>query len=454
MIAMFGRTRDEFASNAATLDQWYKGRRYQVTRVRHDGTTYQETANTAWTDFFADARTTAALNKRCYRGFLTHVMPGSTSTDGDHNCPGPYFDWHRFAREVWDWWWYPFDFEPVFGDPAPSPASSYRPYIQAGKDTPLLEYYFDTLGRDVDFEALRTPAAAASSPDSDEFSTVHSTPLYALNNGVLVAARIPNDTAAPGQMGFVLTRHDVFHRTQTMEHGGVDITLSGIDYDRPPSVVYSLFTHLVNPSVNFDDLSTQNPEWLNRLIKRLYECRKTSDFRRDHPTDTTLRTAWRYNPVPDHVLQRWSVGAQMERDADTYQDLVDELKLGHTVCFPLEHSLNATTVRVILGDFLGRPGRPGSIGFGVSLFSLEELPVPGRVHGTSSWSSQDWWQAAASATLLEDDPARKLPRNGVVWRYPLLGYLKWLNDITWTSEWSKYQVDGSRPARPRPRRGI
>jgi len=24
------------------------------------------------------------------------------------------FDWYRFARELWDWWWYPFDFNDTF----------------------------------------------------------------------------------------------------------------------------------------------------------------------------------------------------------------------------------------------------------------------------------------------------------------------------------------------------
>lgn len=449
MVQMFGRTKEEFTSNAATLETWYRGRRTTV--ARPDGAT---TVNTAWTDFFADTRTAAAESKRCYRGFLTHIMPGSNNANGDHNCPGPYFDWHRFAREVWDWWWYPFDFAIQFGAPIPTPSVVPRPYFQARRDTPLVEYYFDAVGHDADYETVRTPAATASSVDSDEFDTNISTPIHAMSNGVVVAARIPNQALAPGQMGFLLTRHEVFHRTQSLEHGGVKIALSGIDYDRPPSYVYSLITHVRQTAVTFDDLTTENPDWLNRLIKRLYECKKTNEFRNDHATDNQLKTAWRYNPVPDHVLQRWSVGVQMERDAESYQSLIDELKLAHTVCFPLEHPLNATTVRVILGDFLGVPGRPGKAGFGISIFSVDELPVPGRVHGTSTWSTQDWWQAAANATLLENDPTRRVPRNGVVWRYPMLGFLKWLNDITWTSEWAKYRVDTSRPDKPRPRRGL
>jgi hypothetical protein len=49
---------------------------------------------------------------------------------------------------------------------------------------------------------------------------------------------------------------------------------------------------------------------------------------------TPTANAWRYNPVPEHVLQRWSIGAQIERDADAYQELIDELRLGHAGQFP------------------------------------------------------------------------------------------------------------------------
>jgi hypothetical protein len=103
---------------------------------------------------------------------------------------------------------------------------------------------------------------------------------------------------------------------------------------------------------------------------------------------------------------------------------------------------------------LGNAGRPGTTGVGISLFSLDELPAPGRVHGTSTWSTQDWWQAAVSSTVLDTDPAKRVPRDGIVWRYPVLGFLKWLNKITWASEWTKYRVTGARPDTPRPRRGL
>src|SRR5260370_13919999 len=43
-----------------------------------------------------------------YRGFHGHGYAGAVHGD-DHNCPGARFDWHRFARDVWDYWWMPFD---------------------------------------------------------------------------------------------------------------------------------------------------------------------------------------------------------------------------------------------------------------------------------------------------------------------------------------------------------
>src|SRR6185312_7349179 len=94
--------------------------------------------NVAWSDFCEDLGTATAANKRCYRGFLSHGLPGAINIkeDGtdqdDHPCPGPYFDWHRFAREVWDWWWYPFDLTSV------APIEFTRPYRQARRDTQLI----------------------------------------------------------------------------------------------------------------------------------------------------------------------------------------------------------------------------------------------------------------------------------------------------------------------------
>ncbi|MEP7153157.1 MAG: hypothetical protein ABI856_15735, partial [Nitrospira sp.] len=79
----------------------------------------------------------------CFRGFLSHNM----SAISPHRCPGPLFDWHRFAREVWDWWWYPFDVTPVSVTMTP------RPYLQARRTTHLIDYYWDATGTAQDYDA-------------------------------------------------------------------------------------------------------------------------------------------------------------------------------------------------------------------------------------------------------------------------------------------------------------
>ena len=77
-----------------------------------------------------------------YRGFHGHGFSGNIKHAAgfdDHDCPGPLFDWHRFARETWDWWWYPFDFD----DSHTTTALTIRGYRRADGNTPLLEYFFD-----------------------------------------------------------------------------------------------------------------------------------------------------------------------------------------------------------------------------------------------------------------------------------------------------------------------
>jgi hypothetical protein len=71
-----------------------------------------------------------------FRGFVGHGFSGAARNGhDDHDCPGPMFNWYRFAREVWDWWWYPFDFDPAFT----TAAVAMRGYFLPTKDTPLVE---------------------------------------------------------------------------------------------------------------------------------------------------------------------------------------------------------------------------------------------------------------------------------------------------------------------------
>ncbi len=52
----------------------------------------------------------------------------------------------------------------------------------------------------------------------------------------------------------------------------------------------------------------------------------------------------------------------------------------------------------------------------------------------------------------------RLPDDGVAFHYRPLEFAKWINGVTWASEWPKYQVVDAanhpvaRPARPRSRR--
>ena len=437
ITAMLGKTVADFAANAATLQQWYHDDKiaardpnpalaHRLRGKRH---------NVAWSDFCEDLGTATAANKRCYRGFLSHGLPGAINLkeDGtdqdDHPCPGPYFDWHRFAREVWDWWWYPFDLTSV------GPIEFTRPYRQARRDTQLISYYYDVDSAPQDYERIRSLAASG-----DGFNLTDATPIYAMANGVLVAARI-NVDATPAHTGFALCRHEVFHRVN-----GVNI-----DYDHPPSYVYSLTTYMSHPFLDFENVSVNNPDWLNRFIVRLFECNSAIAFKKAHAGDAPFNTGWNHVPVPaDEGGRLLARGAQMERDAAEYQVCKADLRLGDYTLFPLENIPGATPVRIILGDFLGFPDHvPNNPdGINIAIFSREELPVPGRARAVSAWKNEDWWVAASA--LVEDDAAKNLPADGMVWHYPMMKFLPWINDITWTSEWDKYGVmkDGARVARP------
>src|SRR4029077_17170508 len=105
-----------------------------------------------------------------------------------------------FAREVWDWWWYPFDFNDAFT----ATSTARRPYSAtpaAGIDTPIIEYFVENTpadGRPDPYVARASPPfapllgagimATASSPTA--FRVDPGTPIYAMANGELVAARL------------------------------------------------------------------------------------------------------------------------------------------------------------------------------------------------------------------------------------------------------------------------
>lgn len=204
-----------------------------------------------------------------YRGFHGHGFSGKQA--GHHNCPKDVFEWHRLAREVWDWWWFPFDV-----DPNGNTALPLRPYREATDATPLIEYYFDedepsrvNLIR----PGIYAPAAVgAESPTT--FQLDPSSPVYAMANGELVAARLP--TQGQGvSLAFALVRHEVFH--QRLASNPILAPLhpppDQLDYFREPSFVYSLYMHLGGrtgdslPDPTAPDpqwFALPNPDWLQR----------------------------------------------------------------------------------------------------------------------------------------------------------------------------------------------
>jgi hypothetical protein len=372
----------------------------------------------------------------CFRGILAH------SANGGHPCPGPLFDWHRFAREVWDWWWYPFDFDTT----ANAASTTLRPYFQARHETPLLEYYYYAVGSDADHNGLHELPLIY-----ERFLLPNATPIYAMANGVVAAARLGTSTTDPAAGGFLLVRHEVFHRTVG----------NGIDYDRAPTFVWSLIQFLHNPGFNIPAAPpalpaatpSGNPSWLNRFIMRLRECELAVQFHRANPGNAALTRAWGH--TPSGAGPRLAIGAEIENDATTYRALAATLSASGVALFPLEAQTNTTPVRVCLGDFLGFPNvmPSGRQGFQMEIFSTDRLNVPGAAQHPVFMATETWWRDATAAVRHEATADADLPPNGIAWHYRLTDFLTWINGITWTSEWEKYEVRLQglpMPAPPRP----
>jgi hypothetical protein len=109
---------------------------YRASIVAASGFTARH--NQAWRHFFDNFR---GLHGHGFSGATNRVQNSQGAlVPADHECPGPVFDWYRFAREISDWWWRPFDFRDDFA----STVVPIRLYRQARRDTPLIEYYFET----------------------------------------------------------------------------------------------------------------------------------------------------------------------------------------------------------------------------------------------------------------------------------------------------------------------
>lgn len=449
-------------------------------------------ANPAWTSLFT-----------VFRGFHGHDVSGANNGQ-DHDCPGPLFDWHRFARELWDWWWYPFDVAGVLPT-STTTATPQRGYQRPDASTPLVEHYFDD---DNQNDVLGTPLDARHADRSrDGIQGVTSapatwrldqgSPVYAMANGELVAARFaqPNGVVS---MSFVLVRHLIFHRTV----GGADPVRSlRLDYDQAASTVYSLYMHIGHPAdLDLTKVNIANPDWLNRVHVRKKECDLGVTFYND-PTHHGLPAAAWNQPLPG-LAARPTLADGWRIDQAALTTFLADLAAGRVAMAP--YSDQTTPIRIILGDYLGNDGVVASVngtqtrGIRVEVFSPQALPgftltgdgaswtaLPPGFAGTpvqqfpSEWARDlsdadkaaltalgvdvtlvTWWPTTAQAMAL--DPriiaADRLPADGQVFHYQTFDFLRWINKITWNSEWPKHQVldaaghAQAAPPQPRSRR--
>jgi hypothetical protein len=483
------------AAQAATLEGLY-----DAAIVAQNNATFTARHNRIWTRLFD-----------IYRGFHGHGFSGSNARgrkvkndgtvvffDTDHDCAGPLFDWHRFAREVWDWWWYPFD----LSDDLAAPVTILRPERSAGGSTPIVEYYFE--GRDFDakdrayaFRALATGQRSGngifdgiSSPSTFSFDAA-GVPIYAPANGELVAARFP-DTGNRVSMGFVLMRHEIFHlpNTQMLEIeglGNVPLSPGRIDYDQEPSYVYSLVIHLARPDgIDFDAPSVNNPDWLNRVLIRKKEADLgTGLYDRDPNHGGLPQAAW--DSVPPGSVIRPTVLEGWRADVMELHYFMNDLRNGR-VAVGMSGRNHATPIHVLLGDFLGRGGvirKEGNVvlhGIGFEVFASGFVPPtfqsqqsingwalhpsvplrpPSAIFYQSEWAKTPsaaerqrlesigvnpdlvaWWSRAAALTQLHPTlpGPGKLNALGYAFHVEPLKFMRWLNEVTWASEWPKFQV--------------
>lgn len=431
-----------------------------------------------------------------YRGFYGHALSGDTVCGGEHDCPGPLFDWHRLAREVWDWWWHPFD----VNDAGTSTAVALRPYARPdGATTPVVEYYY---ARDEAAYRARVAASIHGPTGSPEtFDLDAGSPVYALANGELVAARFPPETDRVSA-AFLLVRHEVFHRLDPLQYvpllrpDGSEVVPhppapGRLDYDAEPSYAYSLYMHLGRGAWSFAEVSAANPGWLNRILMRKKECDLGIAFHAAHAAEieanAALKAAWASippgNPPRPNVLAGWMT------DQLLLGTFLQQLASGAIALAPHRSAIGATSIRIQLGDHLAIAGvrrrdTTGSkLGLRVEVFSPMFLssdwkaftssqatgwnapsPVPGpgpAVWYPSEWARVPsgaertaleaagvdvglvpWWPAVASWTRLDARLASeaRLDPAGWVWHYRPHDFMRWINQATWRSEWPKYRL--------------
>jgi hypothetical protein len=441
--------------------------------------------NSHWTSFFD-----------VYRGFHGHGFSGDPRRRRDHDCPGPMFDWHRFARELWDWWWHPFDFNPVTPNAAVA-ARLYSPSSWDG-DTPLKEHYWGTAVTVPQGRVVQGLHGRTGSPSTFELPT--GSRIYAMANGELVAARFPAETGGVN-LAFMVVRHEVFHRLDgraaaPAPPGGLPTFANRIDYDVAPTTIYALYMHLGRPvGMRFDRVDPGNPDWLNRMLARFKECDLGVTFRQSVTGQGIPNDKW--NNRPPGSVRRPTVNEAWTTDLNDYRTALQRLANGDIML--TSRDLMGTPIRVVLGDWLGNAGvirRHASgtrRGVRVEIFSRELISTtdwamtvtdaarrfdplmdpdgrPMAARYPSEWSrTPDAAERARLTALGVDDPGQvawwdtvqaetaanprfpadgRLDGGGMAVHYEPYDFLPWINQRTWRSEWPKYRAvhDPANPA--------
>jgi hypothetical protein len=465
-----------------------------------------------------------------YRGFHSHAYSGAISLEDHGDCAGPLFDYNRFARDIWDFWWFPCD---LAAGPNPGDAiqviETRRDYGRTQGN--LNEYYWDNVparynqrttsgfyGVTQEFGVPDDPAIKDLPEVVNHywgywhgglhFNLTAAAPIYAAAGGQVVAARFPaaypagqNRDDPEGSLTstrFVLLRHEVFHQRAA---GG-----NRINYNQEPSYVYSLYMHLGAPqNMSFTNIIDANPEWLNRLLMVKKEYDAGIRFHTAHPQPAAY-----WGTLPN----RW------ETQRQTFDPILTALQNGNVAVFP--EGDNA--IQLSLGDFLGNAGHmaevPHAIHFEVfsgqnidaTQFHSHAVNPAGPFYGRavqdrvtqffdqtfvrttvpnyrqmrrqtpaiatalfqnealqfkSEWALQEsdfhkglwpqfqphmWWQDVVPTMNAVAPAAAQLPADANVFHYHPLGFMAWLNRITWASELSKFRLPSPSQTDDRPPR--
>ncbi|MGN6106370.1 MAG: N-acetylmuramoyl-L-alanine amidase [Kofleriaceae bacterium] len=471
-------------ANAATL----QGRYTAAAAIQVADATYRR-HNKVWRAMFDT-----------WRGFHGHGYPGAISARiSDHDCPGPLFDWHRFARELWDYWWLPFDV-----DAAGSTSTPRRSYQNPDGTTPVHEFYFDESEITRLARVRHGVHGPAGSPET--FTLDAGSPVYAMANGELVAARMSPADPNHVSTSFVLVRHEVFHLPHPLSQQIATpmfpsfpfvLMPDTIDYSREPHYVYTLYMHLGRQgSVDLENVSAGNPDWLNRVLIRKKECDLGVSFY-SHATHHGIPDQAWTSPLPGSAV-RSTLRESWEIDRVALDAFLSALRNGD-VAIGLPRSPIYHPIRILLGDFLGHADicevRAGVATHGVRVeaFSPQLLPgfSPEIIHSSwtpsaglpnppalfyqSEWArtptaaeaatltangfdpnTPSWWNAVSLTTAWLDDalpPRAQLSPIGFVWHYRALDVARWLNGVTWRHERQKYaSATAAQMVRPPSRR--